>query len=65
MLILTRKVGQTLWVGEKITVTVLRAKGHRVRLGIIAPPDVSVDREEIRRLKQADRDPARARVPVG
>ena len=59
MLILTRKVGQTLCVGGEITVTVLRAKGYRVRLGIIAPANVSVDREEIRRLKQADR--ARAR----
>jgi carbon storage regulator len=55
MLILTRKVGQTLCVGEEITVTVLRAKGYRVRLGIVAPPNVRVDREEIRRLKQADR----------
>ena len=59
MLILTRKVGQTLHVGKEITVTVLRAKGYRVRLGIVAPANVSVDREEVRRLKQADR--ARAR----
>jgi carbon storage regulator len=54
MLILTRHVGQTLFVGDKITVTVLRAKGYQVRLGIVAPPNVSVDREEIRRLKEKD-----------
>ena len=57
MLILTRKVGETLYVGEQVTVTVLRAKGYRVRLGISAPANVSVDREEIRRQKEADRAP--------
>lgn len=47
MLILTRKVGETLMVGDEVTVTVLGAKGNQVRLGITAPQDVAVHREEI------------------
>jgi len=47
MLILTRRVGETLMVGDDITVTVLGVKGNQVRLGINAPKDVSVHREEI------------------
>ena len=47
MLILTRRVGETLVVGDDITVTVLGVKGNQVRLGVNAPKDVSVHREEI------------------
>ncbi|MGN5518564.1 carbon storage regulator CsrA [Halopseudomonas sp. Lyrl_26] len=47
MLILTRKVGESLMVGDEVTVTVLGAKGNQVRLGITAPQDVAVHREEI------------------
>jgi carbon storage regulator len=47
MLILTRKVGEALKVGEKITVTVMGIKGNQVRIGISAPKDVEVHREEI------------------
>lgn len=47
MLILTRRVGETLMIGEQITVTVLGVKGNQVRVGINAPKDVSVHREEI------------------
>ncbi|MBV1904677.1 MAG: carbon storage regulator CsrA [Pseudomonadales bacterium] len=47
MLILTRRVGETLMVGEDITVTVLGVKGNQVRIGINAPRDVAVHREEI------------------
>lgn len=47
MLILTRRVGETLMVGDEVTVTVLGAKGNQVRLGITAPQDVAVHREEI------------------
>ncbi|MEH6636814.1 MAG: carbon storage regulator CsrA [Halioglobus sp.] len=47
MLILTRRVGESLMVGEEITVTVLGIKGNQVRIGINAPRDVSVHREEI------------------
>lgn len=47
MLILTRRVGETLVIGDDISVTVLGVKGNQVRLGVSAPKDVSVHREEI------------------
>ena len=47
MLILTRRVGERLVIGENVTVTVLGVKGHQVRIGIDAPRDVTVHREEI------------------
>jgi len=47
MLILTRRVGETLIVGDNVTVTVLGVKGNQVRIGVNAPKDVSVHREEI------------------
>ena len=47
MLILTRRVGETLMVGDDITVTVLGVKGNQVRIGVNAPRDVAVHREEI------------------
>ena len=47
MLILTRRVGETLIIGDNVKVTVLGVRGHQVRIGVDAPKDVSVHREEI------------------
>ena len=47
MLILTRRIGETMNIGDDVTVTVLGVKGNQVRLGFNAPKDVSVHREEI------------------
>ena len=58
MLILTRRVGETLMVGDDVTITVLGVKGNQVRIGINAPKNVPVHREEIyqaiRRAEQND-----------
>ena len=47
MLILTRRVGETLMIGDEVKVTVLGVKGNQVRIGVDAPRDVTVHREEI------------------
>lgn len=54
MLILTRRVGETLVIGDDIVVNVLGVKGNQVRIGVEAPKDVSVHREEIYDRIQAD-----------
>ncbi|MDG2315349.1 MAG: carbon storage regulator CsrA [Gammaproteobacteria bacterium] len=65
MLILTRRVGETLVIGDDITVTVLGVKGNQARLGVNAPKEVAVHREEIfNRIKreQADGESIRPRA---
>ena len=54
MLILTRRVGESLIVGDDITVTVLGVKGNQIRIGVNAPRDVAVHREEIYNRIQED-----------
>jgi carbon storage regulator len=59
MLILTRRVGETLMVGDNITVTIFGVKGNQVRIGINAPKDVTVHREEVYERIRSEQHPAR------
>ena len=54
MLILTRKPGETLTIGDDITVTVLAVRGNQVRIGTTAPKDVAVDRLEVHERKKRE-----------
>ncbi len=57
MLILTRRAGETLMVGDDVTITVLGVKGNQVRIGVNAPKHVSVHREEIYQRIQREKNP--------
>jgi carbon storage regulator len=64
MLILTRRVGETLMIGDAVSVTVLGVKGNQVRIGINAPKDVAVHREEIyQRIKREHETAAGGETP--
>lgn len=61
MLILTRKAGEAVIIGDHVSVTILGVKGNQVRVGIDAPKDVTVHREEIYRRVLAERELPRIR----
>ena len=57
MLILTRKIGETLMIGDDVTVTVLGVKGNQVKVGVSAPKETPVHREEVyQRIKKANEE---------
>ena len=65
MLILTRRVGESLKIGDDVTITVLSVRGHQVRIGIDAPREVSVHREEIyAKINGLELDDIRTQLPA-
>lgn len=64
MLVLTRQIGQEIVIDGNIRVTITSVKGDRVRIGISAPPDVRVDREEVHRRLMEFAEPTSVVVPA-
>lgn len=64
MLILTRRVGETLMIGNDVTVTVLGVKGNQVRIGINAPKHIAVHREEIYERVKREQEAGNSHAPV-
>ena len=63
MLVLTRKVGQTITVGDDIRITIMEGRGNQVKLGVEAPKDVTIHRQEIyERIQQENVAAAKAKV---
>ncbi len=54
MLVLTRKPGETIVIGDDIRVTIVKVNGRQIHIGIEAPKEVSVDREEVRERKESE-----------
>lgn len=65
MLVLTRRVQESIVIGDNVVVTVLEVRGDHVRLGVAAPRDVTVDRQEVSRSKALDGEGVDAVVPSG
>ena len=64
MLVLTRRVGQEIVIGEDIRITLLEIRGQQVRVGIAAPPSIRVDREEVQVRRQEEAARGISRQPV-
>ncbi len=56
MLILTRRIGEVIKIGDDISITILEVQGSQVRLGILAPREIAVHREEIYQRIQSNKD---------
>lgn len=63
MLILSRRPNESLRIGGSVVITVVGFSGNQIRLGITAPPNVAVDREEVHQRKMAEHDPQISPVP--
>jgi carbon storage regulator len=65
MLVLVRRIGETLMIGDNTTVTVLGVKGNQVRIGTNAPKEISIDREEVyRKVKAGIPKPGREKLTL-